>query len=57
MYLGIPQAIYLGLFLIELGLAIANNGKPKTGNESIWISLISSGLVLALLFWGGFFSK
>ena len=57
MYLGIPQMLYLILLLLGVGLAIGNHGKPKTGNENVWISIIGSGLVLALLFWGGFFSK
>jgi LPXTG-motif cell wall-anchored protein len=57
MYLGIPQILYLGLTLVGLGLIIEKHGKPKTGNENAWVSVITVILVLGLLFWGGFFTK
>lgn len=50
-----PQLAYMTLILISLGAALAQHGKPKTGNESFWVSLFSTALALWLLYMGGFF--
>lgn len=52
--MGIPQIIYLFLAAMGLGLALANDGKPQPPYSFIK-SLISSAIVLSLLWWGGFF--
>lgn len=50
-----PQFTYLALITFSLGITAQQHGKPKTGNYSIWISLISASLSLFLLYMGGFF--
>jgi hypothetical protein len=47
---------YLLLNLFALGVLAAKHGEPKTGDISIWPSLIIWGCVtLPLLYMGGFF--
>ena len=55
MTLARPQLTLLALTLISLGITFAQHGKPKTGNENVWISLLSTALTFWLLFEGGFF--
>jgi len=55
MYLGTPQIIYLIILTLGLGIQIANHGKPRS-NENAVAGLISSIIVLGLLYWGGFFT-
>jgi len=50
-----PQFAYLALLTVGLGMTLQQHGKPKTGNESIWISLTASSIALFLLYMGGFF--
>ena len=50
-----PQIIYIVLVLINLVMFGYRHGKPKTGNHNIWVDLIAITLVIALLYWGGFF--
>ncbi len=51
-----PQLTYVALIVFSLGITLEQHGKPKTGNESIWVSLIASALALWLLYEGGFFN-
>lgn len=53
--LGVPQIIVIVLFTLSLGMSLADDGKMKTKKESFFASLISSGIMLFLLYWGGFF--
>ena len=53
--MGIPQIIYLTINAIGLLLIAHLHGKPKTGEYNIFITLVSEGLAIALLWWGGFF--
>jgi hypothetical protein len=53
--LGWPQVIYILLGLIGIARAFAHHGKPKTGTESAPATVVAWLLVLALLYWGGFF--
>ena len=50
-----PQIIYLSLILLGLGLQIDRHGKPKDGTHNIWVDLFSTGLIMLILYWGGFF--
>lgn len=52
-----PQMIYLALVLIGVGVSMAQHGKPKTGNHHLGASIIGYGIVMGLLYWGGFFSQ
>lgn len=54
--MGICQWIMLVLALLSLGIAMEKHGQPKTGCYNFWTYLISWGLQLGLLFFGGFFS-
>lgn len=56
MNLGMPQLIYLGLTLIGIGVSMAQHGKPKTGKENVFVSLIANAVSFMLLYWGGFFN-
>jgi len=56
MMIKLPQVFILALYLISLGISIERHGKPKKGNESAWTSLIATIIMLALLYWGGFFT-
>lgn len=57
MYLGIPQLIYIGLTLMGIGSIISKHGQPRIGRYNVWSSLISTSVILLLLYAGGFFSK
>jgi hypothetical protein len=50
-----PQLAYLALIVFSLGITLEQHGKPKKGNESIWVSLTACALTLWLLYMGGFF--
>lgn len=47
--------IYLSLTFIGLGVAAAKDGKPKDGKHSFFGTLITTAIVIGLLYWGGFF--
>ena len=51
-----PQITFVTLMVLSLGMALESHGKPKTGNESFWISLMSAVVTLWLLMKGGFFN-
>jgi hypothetical protein len=50
-----PQIVAICLMALQVGIGLADHGKPKTGNHSFFQALISTGLLLGLLIWGGFF--
>ena len=50
-----PQTVFVILIVLNLGIILERHGKPKTGNESFWISLTSTALTMWLLYEGGFF--
>ena len=56
MQFGIPQIIQLGIMFLALGLSMAQHGKPKTGKESFWTTLVAIGIQFGILYWGGFFN-
>lgn len=51
-----PQGIYLGVTVFGTGIVLAKHGEPKTGRYNILTTLITDGLILGLLWWGGFFA-
>ena len=53
--MGIPQIILLMLEAMAVGIALVNDGKVITKKENFLSTFISVGIVLALLWWGGFF--
>jgi len=44
------------LLSLSVGISMAQHGKPKTGKESVWTSLIAAAIWIGLLNWGGFFN-
>lgn len=50
-----PQYVYLALCFFGLGITIAQHGQPRK-DENAWSTLIASAIVLALLYFGGFFN-
>lgn len=50
------QIILTIIYALSLGVSLGQHGKPKTGTESFWKSLLAAVIVFALLIWGGFFS-
>lgn len=55
-HIGWPQGIYLALTLLGLAVALNRHGKSKEGKHDAGTSFIATGIVLALLMWGGFFN-
>jgi LPXTG-motif cell wall-anchored protein len=53
--MGWPQILWIVLAALGVGIAIANHGKPKTGRENAWSTIIATALAWALLSAGGFF--
>lgn len=46
---------YWALCMIGLGITMEKHGKPKTGKENIWTSLIAFALVQFLLYKAGLY--
>ena len=53
--MGVPQIIMIVLLSIGLLLSAKDHGRPRTGSNSFWSNLISVGVAMGLLLWGGFF--
>lgn len=56
MNIGWPEGIWFGLAAFSLLIAVANDGEPKTGKNSLAVSMLSTALAFGLLYWGGFFA-
>ena len=54
--MGIPQILILSFYILNLGASLALHGKPQTGKFNFWSTLVVTVMVLALLYWGGFWS-
>ena len=37
------------------GISLAKHGKEELKKENIWTTLVADAIVIALLWWGGFF--
>lgn len=55
MHIGIPQAIYLALMFISIGMSIVKFGEPKSDTYGWFEVLIGPSIGFGLLYWGGFF--
>lgn len=51
-----PQLATAGLYVLSLGVMLGLNGQPKTGKHSFGILLVSVGLMVWLLYMGGFWT-
>lgn len=56
MKLGIPQMIYLVLTAMELGMYLVKHGERRNDKYNFFIALISQGIILWILYLGGFFN-
>lgn len=54
--MGIWQIIWICIMAISLGVNLALHGKPKKGNNNFFVALISFGIQLVPLIFGGFFT-
>lgn len=53
MIIGWPQGIILTIYLLNIGMSMANSARNK---DAKWIgSIIGSAINVGLLTWGGFF--
>jgi hypothetical protein len=53
--MGIPQIILCALVTLNIGVALAKHGEPRTGKYGFFSSLFSAAIMFTLLIWGGFF--
>ena len=53
--MGVCQIILITIYVLGLGITLANHGKPKEGEYNFWMSLLSYGIIMILLWGGGFF--
>lgn len=51
----LPQIIYLVLTFLGMGITLARHGQPRKENYDFGVSLVTNGLLIGLLVWGGFF--
>ncbi|GAG30184.1 unnamed protein product [marine sediment metagenome] len=49
-----PQIMIIILMTLGLGLHLTEHGKPRS-NYNFWHGLITTGIWVAILHWGGFF--
>lgn len=54
--MGWPEYTYLALTVLGLGYVTAKHGQPKEDGYNVVTSLVTTAVVLFLLWWGGFFS-
>lgn len=53
--MGVPQFIVMCLYVAGLGMMAGKHGEPMGGNYNFWVGLISTSIMVSLLWWGGFF--
>jgi len=53
--LGWPQWIILGFQAFGLLVMACLDGHDRTGKHSLAVRMLDSGIILGLLYWGGFF--
>lgn len=51
-----PQIILLFLMVIGFEVTLRHHGEPREDKYDAWLALIGSIVLLALLWWGGFFN-
>lgn len=55
-HFGWPQAILTGMVFMGAGIALSRLGEPKHDNYDLVDAIVAPAIVLALLWWGGFYS-
>jgi len=51
----IPQILMIAIYMLSLGINLAEHGKPRAGTYNFWSALIATAIAFAILIWGGFF--
>lgn len=51
-----PQIIYLSIIAARLLYSSHKHGQQLRLTENFWIALTAQGIIIGLLYWGGFFS-
>jgi hypothetical protein len=52
----LPQIIFLAILMLGLGVDMERHGQEKTGKYNFWTSVVSFGIIIGILYWGGFFN-
>lgn len=55
--MSIPAMIYLALTFLGLGIHLAKHGQKRSQEWNFLGALIANGLIICLLYWGGFFAS
>jgi hypothetical protein len=55
LHIGIPQLIYVALWVIGIIYEGLKHGEPKEGEHNVWVYLVMFPIYIGLLYWGGFF--
>lgn len=53
--MGIPQIIIIVIYVLSLGIAIEQHGRPREGKHNFWVALFMVACIFLILNWGGFF--
>lgn len=53
--MGVWQIIYLAWMFMGLGNALSRHGEPRKDTYNFWVSLLSSVIIVFILYKGGFF--
>lgn len=57
MYFGIPQVIVVVLYILSLGLTLGKHGQPRNDKYDFRVTLVTTSIMIALLYWGRFFTR
>ena len=52
-----PQIIYICLMAVCFGIELVKVGKPREGTHNPIAWIVMQGIMIGLLYWGGFFSQ
>jgi hypothetical protein len=50
-----PQIVLIVLFSVSLLINARDHGRPRS-NTNFWNALVSTGITIGILIWGGFFN-
>lgn len=53
--MGWPQIVWIVLSAMGVTIALVKHGKPRESNYNFWVTLISLGIEMLILWKGGFF--
>ena len=53
--MGWPQIVWIVISGIGLGIALVKHGEPRQSNYNFWVTLMSLGIEVLILYKGGFF--